>query len=80
MIRRAERLLFGTDYLRPGQPVPQFVKAMNTAVQHAYASQADFDTAPTASLPHGPSTEFQVTSPIVGTVDLTNDRYERSAT
>jgi hypothetical protein len=24
LIRRAERLLFGTDYLRPGQPVPQF--------------------------------------------------------
>ena len=24
LTRRAERLLFGTDYLRPGQPVPQF--------------------------------------------------------
>ena len=24
MIRRQERLLFGTDYLQPGQPVPQF--------------------------------------------------------
>ena len=24
LIRRADRLLFGTDYLRPGQPVPQF--------------------------------------------------------
>jgi predicted TIM-barrel fold metal-dependent hydrolase len=24
LMRRADRLLFGTDYLRPGQPVPQF--------------------------------------------------------
>jgi uncharacterized protein len=24
LVRRADRLLFGTDYLRPGQPVPQF--------------------------------------------------------
>ncbi len=24
MIRRQDRLLFGTDYLEPGQPVPQF--------------------------------------------------------
>lgn len=24
LIRRADRLLFGTDYLQPGQPVPQF--------------------------------------------------------
>jgi predicted TIM-barrel fold metal-dependent hydrolase len=23
VIRRADRLLFGTDYLAPGQPVPQ---------------------------------------------------------
>src|SRR5207237_10890260 len=55
-----------------GQPVPEFVKAVNTAVQHSFASQADFDTAPTVLLPYGPSTEFQVTSPTVGTVDLTN--------
>ncbi|HKC57399.1 MAG TPA: PilC/PilY family type IV pilus protein, partial [Vicinamibacterales bacterium] len=58
------------DATTAGQPIPQFVKAINTAVQHGYASQADFDTAPTATLPYGPSTEFQVTSPIVGTVDL----------
>jgi hypothetical protein len=55
-----------------GKPVSEFVKAINVAVQHGYTSQADFDTAPTATLPYGPSTEFQVTSPIVGTVDLTN--------
>ena len=24
MIRRQDRLMFGTDYLQPGQPVPQF--------------------------------------------------------
>jgi hypothetical protein len=60
------------DATTAGQPVPEFVKVINTAVQHGYASQADFDTAPTATLPYGPTTEFQVTSPIVGTVDLTN--------
>jgi hypothetical protein len=54
----------------PGQPVPGLVKAMNLAVQHAFASTADFDTDPTAALPIGPSTEFQVTSPIIGTVNL----------
>ena len=62
------------DATTAGQPVPEFVKAINTAVQHGYASQADFDTAPTLSLPFGPSTEFQVTSPIVGTVDLTGGK------
>jgi hypothetical protein len=53
-----------------GQPVPEFVRAVNLAVQHAYASQADFDTDPTTSLPIGPSTEHQVTSPVIGTVNL----------
>ena len=24
LIRRQDRLMFGTDYLQPGQPVPQF--------------------------------------------------------
>jgi len=62
------------DATTAGQPVPEFVKAINTAVQHGYAAQADFDTAPTALLPYGPTTEFQVTSPIVGTVDLTSGK------
>ena len=31
---------------------------------------AEFNTAPTASLPYGPESEFQVTSPIIGTVNL----------
>ncbi len=39
------------------------------AIQHAYADPADVNATPTLS-PFGPKTEFQVTSPIVGTVDL----------
>ena len=50
--------------------VPEAVKAMNLAVQHAFAASGDLNTAPTASLPIGPLTEFQVTSPIIGTVNL----------
>jgi len=60
------------DEVTPGTPVPEFVRAVNTAVQHTFASLADFNTAPTALLPYGPSTEYQVTSPIVGTVNLAN--------
>lgn len=52
--------------------VPEMVAAINVAVSHAFASPTDFNTAPTASLPYGPPTEFQVTSPIIGTVDLEN--------
>src|SRR5262249_17041994 len=36
----------------------------------AFESFADFNTAPTASLPFGPLTEFPTSSPIVGTVNL----------
>lgn len=50
--------------------VPEVVRAMNDAVQHAFAQTTDFDTAPTVSAPYGPESEFLVTSPIVGTVDL----------
>lgn len=60
--------------------VPEVVDAINTAVQHTFASSTDFSATPaTASLPRtdatlpvGPVTEFQVTSPIVGTVNLNN--------
>jgi hypothetical protein len=52
--------------------VPALVRAINTAVQHAFASYADFNTAPTPTLPFGPSTEFPTNSPIVGTVNLEN--------
>ena len=50
--------------------VPEMVRAITAAVQHGFAQPADFNTAPTASLPYGPQSEFLVTSPIVGTVNL----------
>jgi hypothetical protein len=50
--------------------VPEVVRAMNDAVQHAFAQTTDFNAAPTVSLPYGPQSEFLVTSPIIGTVDL----------
>jgi hypothetical protein len=62
------------DAVAPGVPVPELVRAVNLAVQHVFAAQTDFDAAPTAPLPYGPLTEFQVTSPIVGTVNLKNAR------
>ena len=52
------------------EAVPQAVRALNDAVQHAFAQTTDFNTAPTPALPYGPQSEFQVTSPIVGTVNL----------
>ena len=53
-----------------GQPAPTVVRAMNAAVQHGFANPSDVNAAPTALLPYGPLSEFQVTSPIVGTVNL----------
>jgi hypothetical protein len=53
-----------------GLPPPTLVRGIETAVQHGMANPADVNTAPTASLPYGPQSEFQVTSPITGTVDL----------
>jgi hypothetical protein len=53
-----------------GQPVPEAVRTINLAVEHAFASQSDFNTAPTVLMPYGPQTEHQVTSPIIGTVNL----------
>jgi hypothetical protein len=55
-----------------GVAIPEFVNAINLAVSHAFAAQSDFDTDPPAGgvLPYGPATENQVTSPIIGTVDL----------
>ena len=50
--------------------VPEMVRAITAAVQHGFATPTDFNTAPTALLPYGPQSEFQVTSPIVGTVNL----------
>jgi len=53
-----------------GHPAPTVVRAMNAAVQHGFANPSDVNAPPTASLPYGPLSEFQVTSPIVGTVNL----------
>src|SRR5439155_889953 len=50
--------------------VPHVVRAINTAIAHAFAASTDFNTAPTGALPFGPSTEYQVTSPIIGMVDM----------
>jgi hypothetical protein len=49
--------------------VPQVVKAIDTAVQHAFANTSDVNAAPTTS-PFGPLSEFQTTSPIIGTANL----------
>ncbi|MGE5198242.1 MAG: PilC/PilY family type IV pilus protein, partial [Rhodospirillaceae bacterium] len=57
-----------------GTPVPEVTLAANAAVQHAFAAQADVNAAPTAALPLGPQTEWQMASPIVGTVNLENAR------
>src|SRR4051812_5219916 len=62
--------------------VPEVVKAIDTAVGHAFAAQSDFNSVPTAAslpradatLPLGTVTEFQVTSPIIGTVNLNQAR------
>jgi hypothetical protein len=62
--------------------VPEVVKAINAAVQHTFAASTDFNATPAAAslpradatLPVGGLTEFQVTSPIVGSVNLNNAR------
>ncbi len=50
--------------------VPEVVKALNIAIQDAFESYGDFNTAPTGALPYGPSSEFPTNTPIVGTVNL----------
>ena len=47
-----------------GQPVPELVRAVNYAVQHSFTAQSDCNA--------GVSTEHQVTSPTIGTVNLEN--------
>jgi biotin carboxyl carrier protein len=54
----------------PYPAVNTAVRGINTAVQHAFIEATKFNTAPTADLPFGPKSEYQVTSPIVGTVNL----------
>ncbi len=50
--------------------VPEVVKAVNIAIQHAFADASDFNTLPTIYPPIGRMTEHQVTSPIIGSVNL----------
>jgi hypothetical protein len=58
------------DATTAGSPVPELVRGVNTAVQHAVVPSTTFNTAPSVALPFGPYGEWQVTSPIVGTVNL----------
>lgn len=55
-----------------GKVAPTAVLGINRAVQHAFAEPEEFNAPPTASLPFGPYSEFQVTSPVTGTVNLRN--------
>ena len=55
-----------------GNPIPELVRAINVAVSHAFAARTDFDKPPDVDHPFGFSTEHQITSPIVGTVNLEN--------
>jgi hypothetical protein len=58
----------------PGQPVPEFVRAVNFAVSHTFVDDTDFSLAPDESHPFGFETVHQVTSPIIGTVNLANGK------
>ncbi|MBI1873144.1 MAG: hypothetical protein HYS05_04540 [Acidobacteria bacterium] len=62
------------DAAPSGTAVPEAVRAINRAIQHAYADVTTFNTAPSAQYPLGPLAEFQVTSPVSGTVNLANAR------
>ena len=53
-----------------GTVVPEAVRAINIAISHAFMDYADCNKTPAAPLPYGPQTEIQVTSPVVGTVNL----------
>ena len=53
-----------------GTPVPEAVRAVNIAISHGFMDDADCNKTPAAPLPYGPQTEIQVTSPVVGTVNL----------
>jgi hypothetical protein len=58
------------DAVAAGQPVPEMVRALNYAVSEVFQSPTEFNGDPTLTSPRGPETEHQVTSPIIGTVDL----------
>ena len=52
------------DATKAGDPVPEVVHALNKAVQHGFSAQGDCDA--------NKQTEHQITSPIVGTVNIEN--------
>jgi hypothetical protein len=54
--------------------VPEVVRAVNVAIQHAFVNSNDLNTLPTAFPPIGRMTEHQVTSPIIGSVNLDDGR------
>jgi hypothetical protein len=58
------------DATPAGTPVPEMVRATNIAISHGFMDFGDCTGIPAAPLPYGPQTEFQVTSPVVGTVNL----------
>ena len=53
-----------------GTAVPEVVRAVNIAISHSFMDYVDCNKTPAAPLPYGPQTEYQVTSPVVGTVNL----------
>jgi hypothetical protein len=61
-----------TGYL---EAVPVAVRAIATAVQHAFALPSDVNQPPTASAPVGGTSEFQATGPVIATVNLQGARY-----
>ncbi len=58
------------DQTPAGTPVPELVRATNIAISHGFMDFVDCNKVPAAPLPYGPQTEFQVTSPVAGTVNL----------
>ena len=52
--------------------VARVTAALNSAIQHAFARFSDVNARPTAADPLGPISEFPMTSPVVGTLDLEN--------
>ena len=53
-------------------PVPEIVRALHDAVQHAFAAFSDFNLPPSADQPYGPPSYFPTVGPVVGTVNLVN--------
>ncbi len=59
------------DAVAAGQAVPEMVRAINYAVSEVFQNTTEFNVDPLATSSYrGPETEHQVTSPIIGTVNL----------